>query len=282
MKKTLPLALLMLFGLSACNLGAEQPTAADTEGQTVLMRVDGTPITEEMLAFHLERRTGGQSAQLDEAQRDALMRELVDMVLLANAAEAQGLDQDPMLRARVTSVRQALLAQAAVENKQQDTAAVDEAAVQAAYEEMYSDSGALEYKARHILVEEQAEAQALIEELQQGADFAALAEEHSTGPSAAAGGDLGWFVAEQMVEPFAEALQTLEPGAFSQEPVQTQFGWHVIKLEETREQPRPALEDVEPQIRQQLAQQQVQDYLTELREQANIQYEDPALAPEQE
>lgn len=93
----------------------------------------------------------------------------------------------------------------------------------------------VEYKARHILVKTKPEAQALIDKLRQGADFAQLAMEYSTGPSAPRGGDLGWFHASSMVKPFALVVQALEPGSFSPYPVKTRFGWHVILLEEIRD-----------------------------------------------
>ncbi|MDD3519580.1 MAG: peptidylprolyl isomerase, partial [Chromatiales bacterium] len=113
-------------------------------------------------------------------------------------------------------------------------------------------------------------AKAAIEALNGGADFAELAKEKSTGPSAPKGGDLGWFVADSMVPPFAQALKALEVGKYTTAPVQTQFGWHVILLEETRPLEPPPFEAVKDQVRQQMLQKSLQDYLEGLKTEAKI------------
>jgi peptidyl-prolyl cis-trans isomerase C len=143
------------------------------------------------------------------------------------------------------------------------SAPLDETTVLNAYEEQYAgqDAGD-EYNASHILVETQEEANAIKEELANGADFAEMARERSTGPSGPGGGSLGWFGKGMMVPSFEEAVVALAPGAVS-DPVETQFGWHVIKLNETRKTQAPALEEVreelELQLRQILAQTTIED-----------------------
>ena len=131
-----------------------------------------------------------------------------------------------------------------------------------------------EVRARHILLETSEDAVAVIGELDAGGDFVALAKERSTGPSAPQGGDLGYFSAEQMVGPFAEAAFALEPGSHSAEPVETRFGFHVIMVEDRRTKPVPSFEEMEPQIREELSGQAVQDVLLGLREGAEIETED--------
>jgi peptidyl-prolyl cis-trans isomerase C len=153
---------------------------------------------------------------------------------------------------------------------------VTEEAIQAAYDEGYANQEpATEYNAAHILVETEEEAQAVVAELAGGADFATIARERSKDPgSGQNGGDLGWFGAGMMVQPFEEAVVALEPGAVSA-PVETQFGWHVIRLNETRPVPVPTLDEVRDQIAEQLQQEAVEAAIAELQESANIVQAEP-------
>lgn len=147
---------------------------------------------------------------------------------------------------------------------------VDEAELQAAYDEQYPDvTGEAEYRASHILVETEEEAQDLVTQLEEGAEFAALARENSTGPSAESGGDLGWFGEGDMVQPFFEAVAALEPGEVS-EPVETQFGWHVVTLVETRDKERPAFDTVREELEGQVREQMVSAHIEKLSENAKI------------
>ena len=147
---------------------------------------------------------------------------------------------------------------------------VSAAELQALYEQQYASASGIEYKARHILLQDEAAAQAVIAELDGGADFAELARARSTGPSGSAGGDLGWFEPEQMVTPFADATVQLENGRYSAAPVQTQFGWHVILREDSREAAPPAFEEVEDELTRSLHQQRVAAAITRIREATRI------------
>lgn len=148
--------------------------------------------------------------------------------------------------------------------------------VQEAYEEFKEQTPAEpEVNARHILVETEEKAQEIIDKLEGGADFAELAKEESTGPSGPKGGELGWFKKGDMVEPFAEAAFAMEPGTVSKTPVQTQFGWHVIKVEDRRTAEPPPLEQVEGQLRQQLAQQVVAEKVQSLRDGVEVEIYGP-------
>jgi peptidyl-prolyl cis-trans isomerase C len=132
-----------------------------------------------------------------------------------------------------------------------------------------------EYKARHILVEKKEAADAIIKELQAGGDFAKIAKAQSKDPgSAAKGGDLGWFSAQTMVKPFAEALAKLEKGKMTTEPVQTQYGFHVIQLEDVRAPSAPAFEEVKEQVQMFAQRKKLQAYLDDLRKTAKIQKTD--------
>ena len=144
-----------------------------------------------------------------------------------------------------------------------ETALSDEA-LQTAYEAQYTGGDQeTEYKAAHILVETEDKAKALVTELEGGANFAALAQEHSTGPSGPGGGDLGWFSDGVMVREFFDAVAKLEPGEVSP-PVQTQFGWHVIKLNETRIKERPSLDEVRDELADGIRQEAFDDYIAKL------------------
>ena len=137
--------------------------------------------------------------------------------------------------------------------------------IQAEYDQQTALAPGQQYKARHILVETQGEATAIIEELNGGADFETLARERSTGPSGPNGGDLGWFSPDQMVALFSAAVQAMEDGAYSSEPVQTDFGWHVILREESRASVPPPLDSVRDTVRQAIQQRRFQAYLEEIR-----------------
>ena len=154
--------------------------------------------------------------------------------------------------------------------KNVDEAITDEA-LQAAYDEQIGSLPAKqEVRARHILVKEEAEALDIIKELDGGADFAELAKSKSTGPSGPKGGDLGYFGPGQMVPPFEAAAFALEKGDYTKKPVKTQFGWHVIQVEDKRDVAKPTLDQVKDQLRSFLAQQKFTTLITDLREKAKV------------
>jgi peptidyl-prolyl cis-trans isomerase C len=203
---------------------------------------------------------------------------LVDLHLLAGAGEAAGLDETEsfarrMAYQRARTLRTTYLVEVLA-------AEVDEEALRAAYDEAIADFEAEEERrARHILVESEEEARALIEELDGGADFATLASERSTGPSATNGGDLGFFGRGRMVPVFEDAAFSLDVGSYTADPVESQFGWHVIFVEETRQSEPPAFAELAPQIQQGLLQQAFIDAIGDLREEAAISYEVEGLEP---
>jgi peptidyl-prolyl cis-trans isomerase C len=282
MKTTLypALGLSLALGLAACgnggnagnatgSPGGEQTRAEAPSNSEPLATVNGRVITQEQFDFHLERRTQGRPQLASQEDRKALLDELVDLTLLASEADRQGLANDPVVAGRVENLRSAILAQALVEQLERED--VSEEELKAEYEKRFAQDGQLEYNASHILVEDEETARALIEQLQGEADFAELAQEHSKDPgSGAKGGDLGWFQPDDMVEPFSQAVQALEPGQITEEPVQSQFGWHVIRLQETREATPPDFEQVKQPLRQMLVQQRMEERLEQLRDQAEV------------
>jgi peptidyl-prolyl cis-trans isomerase C len=211
---------------------------------------------------------------------DMLLDRVIDFRLLSNEAEARNIAEDPTAVAAVAEARAAMeasLAQAEtailreVLVKQVVDEGTSEDKLRALYDEKKAEEGFAyeEVHTRHILVEDEEEAKAVIAELEGGADFATLAQEHSIGPSGPAGGDLGYITREQVVPAFGDAAFALAAGETSAEPVQTQFGWHVIGVVDRRNV-EPTYEDLEPQLRQDLAREIVTALIEDLREGAEI------------
>ena len=191
-----------------------------------------------------------QFANVPEAERRArVLESLIDFNALSILAEQEGLDNDDELKRRLALLRARALHNDYFIKKVQPT--VTEEMVRARYEkEIAGLTPEQQLKARHILVKTEDEAKAIIAELEGGADFAELAKTKSTGPSGPRGGDLGTFGKGQMVPAFETAAFALEKGAFSKEPVQTQFGFHVILVEDKIDQPLPTFEQSQQQLRQ--------------------------------
>jgi peptidyl-prolyl cis-trans isomerase C len=205
-----------------------------------------------------------------EAIYDPLLDQVVVSQLVLAAAEKKGLANDPEIQAMIARARDNVLRDGYV--KQAIDQGTTDEKLRAAYEAMKSQPGFAieETHAAHILVADEAEANAIIKQLQEGADFATLAKEKSTDPSAKTnGGDLGFFKRDAMVPEFAEAAFTIEPGTVGATPVKSQFGWHVIKVEERRETV-PTFEEKEPELRQQVAHEIVTALLTDVRSGATI------------
>ena len=192
------------------------------------------------------------------------------MTLAAQAAEKDGLAESADVKSRLDLLHMQILAEAASE-KYVKSHPVSDDEVKAAYDSEVANMPK-EYKARHILVEKKEAADAIIKELQAGGDFAKIAKAQSKDPgSAAKGGDLGWFSAQTMVKPFGDALAKLEKGKTTTEPVQTEYGFHVIQLEDVRAPNAPAFEEVKEQVKMFAQRKKLQAYLDDLRKTAKIQ-----------
>ena len=237
--------------------------AADLSAGTVVVTVDDTPITlGEIIA--VRQSLPEQYQQLpDEVLMAALVQQLADQQLLANAGHAAGLRSSVTVQLALRNQERAVMADAYM--AQQILARVDEAAIQAAYDERFgSAEPAQEVRAAHILVETEELAAELKSQIDAGAEFATLAAEHGTDGTASRGGDLGWFTHEQMVPEFADAAFALEAGSVS-DPVQSPFGWHLIKLEEKRDQPVPSIDLVRDELVAQLTDAAQRSLIEELR-----------------
>ncbi len=240
---------LALLTLGACGAESSEQAAEAPDPDDVVARVNGEPISATALDAQIQALAsrGGQGQGPSPHPAQAL-DQLVDLQLLAQKAEEMGMHEQPEIAAEIDRQRSALLAQRMVRAEISDFEPSEDDLRQA-YREQTENSGGTEFKASHILLESQEEAADIIAQLNNGGEFAKLAREHSTGPTAERDGDLGWFKPNQMVAPFSEAVQELEPGTYTDEPVETQFGWHVIQLNETREVEPPAFEDMESQLR---------------------------------
>ncbi len=261
---SLGLALPALAQDAEAEAPATETATMDVTAETVVATVNGEEITlGHLMAARLALPQQYQALP-NEVLLPGLVEQLIQQTVLSQATaevSARGQIQiDNEIRAvKATETLGDILA-----------GAVDEDKVQALYAENYVDAEpSVEWNASHILVETEEEAAALIEELNGGADFAALAREHSTGPSGAEGGALDWFGPGMMVEPFEIAVKDMEVGEVAG-PLQTQFGWHVVKLNDTREAPVPELEAVRGEIIEALENEAVEAALAEMLEGAEV------------
>jgi peptidyl-prolyl cis-trans isomerase C len=274
LKTALLLGAAVAFATTACTKPAEDAakpgSAAATPAPTTLVTVNGKKIDSRTFDTFMQAVSGKPAAEAPQEQRDAMLDQFVNMTLAAQAAEKEGLAKDPEIAARIDLLRTQILAEAASEKYIKANPVSDED-VKKEYDTQVAKMPK-EYKARHILVEKKEDAEAIIKELEAGGDFAKIAKEKSKDPgSAANGGDLGWFPAQQMVKEFSDALATLEKGAITKTPVQTQYGFHVIQLEDSRATEAPAFEDVKEQVKVLAQRSKLQTYLDELRKGATIQ-----------
>ena len=226
--------------------------------------VNGTSIDKSTFEFYLENRVQKPAAQITAEERELVLQELKDIYILTTQPQAGELAKDPRMMAQIELQYRAALAQAVATDWLRKNPATDEE-IQQAYAEQALLAPSLQFKARHILVETQSTAVDLISQLDAGANFEELARSNSTGPSGPSGGDLGWFSPDQMVEPFSNAVSQLKDGEYTKSPVQTNFGWHVILREDSRENEAPPLDSVRDTIRQNVEQTKFQNYLENLR-----------------
>jgi peptidyl-prolyl cis-trans isomerase C len=230
--------------------------------------VNGKPISKNALRSlvgEIEKQNNGEKVPEDKA-----IEALVSRELLRQEAERKNLQKTPAVLGRLENVTRDVLAQAAVENYRKTVNVTDEEA-RKEYDSRLASADLTEYKARHILLETEQEANDALAKLQKGAKFADLAKKLSKDPSAKQnGGDLGWFNPQQMVPEFSAAVANLKNGETAPAPVQSKFGWHVIKREDSRKQEPPPFEQVKDQIKTMLIGQKIQQHVEELKTAAKI------------
>jgi peptidyl-prolyl cis-trans isomerase C len=271
-----------VLALAACNKNGTQsmvPKVEDKPVQTPVAIVNGENITRPEFDFFVKQLTQGKGpVELTPEQKDQVLDEMISMQLLAAQAVKDGLDSDPDVLARLHVARVRLLADAA-ETKFLKGKEPTDAELHAEYDEQVGKLDKVEYHARHILIADKDDKGAsnkplgeqIIKKLKAGAKFDDLAKQYSidTGTKAK-GGDLGWFGAGRMVKPFSDAVAGLKKGEITPEPVETQFGWHIIELEDTRDATPPPFDNVKEQLKKIVLQKQFQAYLDGLKKQATI------------
>jgi peptidyl-prolyl cis-trans isomerase C len=245
---------------------AASPNFAAEAAEKVVATVNGTALYQSDIDSYIRE----QNMSATEAQdRNRIIDGLIGRELVHQDALAKGLDKDAEVKKELESIKLRILVNASVRQYLEKNP-ITEKEMRAEYEKRIGSASPQEYKARHILVETEEEANKLIKKLDKGSKFEELAKKHSTGPSGPNGGDLGWFSPEQMVPPFAMATQSLDKGKYTKKPVQTQFGWHIIKLEDTRKAAPPSFEEVKNNVRSMLQQEQMMKYIEGLKAKAKI------------
>lgn len=239
---------------------AETPAEAAAKPVAI---VDGKPISNDVWQLYVKTRHQGKSVdQLSPEERSEALEELIGMYVGAAEAEKQKLAEGET-GARLELVRQSALAETLFRKVTEGKEPTEEE-LKAEYDARVGEMPKTEYHARHILVDSDAKAKDLIAQIDKGADFQKLAKENSSDGSAQEGGDLGWFSPGQMVKPFSDAVQQLEVGKYTATPVKTDFGWHIIKLEETRPTTPPPYDAVKAQLGPLVKQKQFEAHLKEL------------------
>jgi peptidyl-prolyl cis-trans isomerase C len=239
----------LLLVLTGCDqLGNKTPTPAETNA-----------------AFEAFVKAAARksSAELTPDELKEAVNQYISMRVAADAAVTAGLEKDPLVKSQIALSRTNVLSESLLQ-RYLDANPITDADIKAEYDAQVAKAPP-EFHARHILVADQALAEAIIKKLEAGGDFAALAKQYSKDGSAKNGGDLGWFNPQSMVQPFSEAVAKLEKGKFTLVPVQTQFGWHVILLEDTRAASLPPLEQVKDRVKQLVQRTKIADHLKELR-----------------
>ena len=277
-KKTLLATSIISLALVATTLTAEEKTNTDVD--IVIATVNGDKIMKSTLDGYLAVLSkSGKKA----ANKQAAVDDLVATEIALQEARKSDILKRPEVEKMIKDFKRNVLLKTWTKEKV-DAFKIDDAAVKTAYDERVTKLASKEYNARHILLKTEDEAKSVIKELDGGADFEKLAKEKSTGPSAANGGSLGWFKAQTMVPAFANAVKTMKKGDVSKTAVKTQFGYHVIKVEDSRDAKVPTLESMKPQLKRVIAQKKMLAYMVDLKKTADVKItlpeEEPATTEE--
>lgn len=270
MKVTYPIALLALVMLAGCaknNTTAEGAKA--TSGEKPVATVNGVPISRAMFDYYAKNTAGKPPTELSAEQRSQLLENLIRGEVVAQQAQKDGLDKSGDTASLLELSHLQILEQADAEQYLKDKKPTD-AERQAEYDAQVAAMPKTQYHARHILVKNQDEAQKIIDQLKKGGKFEELAKKDSVDSSKDQGGDLGWFSPSNMVKPFADAVAALKKGEYTQSPVQSQYGWHVIQLLDTRETPVPPLDSVKDRVDQLIQNKKFKAYQDDLIKNAKI------------
>lgn len=258
-KRTLLVIAATITLLPAAQAAAPAPAAT----------VNGKAVKQSLVDFII-KDASARGQKVDDSTKALVVSKLISQELVYQEAQKAGVDKQADYQAREELMRRDLMINTYLQDYLKKNP-VDEASSKAAYEKFKTQMGDKEFSARHILVKTEAEAKDVIAQLAKGGDFAKLAKEKSLDPgSKEKGGDLGWFAPSSMVKPFSDAVSKLQKGLYTTVPVQTKFGWHVIKLEDTRDLQPPAYDTVKENIQKDLQQKQLEKLLADLRGKAKI------------
>jgi peptidyl-prolyl cis-trans isomerase C len=255
--------------LFACTQSSSLPPTNEALGPGEVAIVNGQRIPESVFRVYTLAAIRKNADDLTPEERKAVLDDLVGIVLMADEARKQGLLAERTTAAQLELARMQLEARAMATRYLEQNAASD-AELQALYDENLPRLAGQEFKARHILTETKEDADSVIQQLQQGKSFLALAEERASGPTGPNGGDLGWFTATSMSAPIIAAVSGMKPGTHSTEPVKTEYGYHVLLLEETRSQEAPPLDSVRQELTNAVQQRKLQNHLSTLVEAATV------------
>ena len=256
-------------GAVAQDKAAPKKAAPEKPAAATKIVVNGVTIPSSRIEMMNKELTASGQPNTPERQ-NAVKEELINREVLVQAAQKRGLDKNPEVMAQVDMARQAVLVRALFESEVKAHPITD-ADLQKQYDEFKKSMGENEYKVRHILVEKEDDAKAIIADLGKGADFAKIAKEKSKDPgSKDNGGDLDWGPAARYVKPFADALMALKKGQTTTAPVKTDFGYHVIRLDDARPLKVPGFDELKEQFRQRAQQQQIQKLVMDLRSKAKV------------
>jgi peptidyl-prolyl cis-trans isomerase C len=261
-----------VLALAACQPkagGGAAPAGGSASSSPPLATVNGTPISHDFFDFYVKQITGRNVSELTDEQRSQALDNLVRGELVAQQADKDGLDKTQETSALLELTRINVLEQAVSQSYLKDKKASDQE-LRAEYESQVAKLPKTEYHARHILVATEPYAQRIVESLKKGIKFDELARRESMDPSKENGGDLGWFTPERMDKSFAEAVVSLKPGEYTDKPVQTQYGWHVIQLLETRDTAPPPFDNVKQRLEQVVEAKKFKAYTDELMRNAKI------------
>lgn len=234
----------------------------------VLATVNDTKITQKMLDVYARQRGVEDLANLPAERRAMLVDELINRELLYRAALQDKLDKSGDTGAELESARLNILAGAAVRTRIEKSPAMTDDNLKKEYDKFVKEMPGLEYKTRHILLDSMEKANEVIAELDKGADFAKLVADKSA--AGTEGGELEWFQANDMVKPFADATIALEKGAYTKMPVNTQYGWHVIQLLDTRKVEPPPFDQIKSQLQLRVRNSAVEELIKSLRDKAKV------------
>jgi peptidyl-prolyl cis-trans isomerase C len=262
-------ALAIAVALPAVSVSLAAETAAPAAGDPVVARVNG----KELHRSDVEAAQKSMGPQVQHMPLETiypmLLDQMVNGMLVTDAARKEKLEQDPEVKKRLARLEDRLVQEAYINKAVEKETSEDK--LKERYQQYLKDNPPKEQvSARHILVEKEDQAKAIIKELDKGADFAKLAKEKSTDPAAAQGGDLGFFSREEMVPEFSDAAFKLKKGEYTKQPVKSQFGWHVIKVEDRRTSAPPTFEEAREEMQTALAREIIGETVGKLRHDAKV------------